>query len=167
MKWARRLQLVSVPLGFVPRVASAQTTNPPATFPPMLPTAGVPSPDAGEGGVLAFVLFMAVVLAVFGAIAKVVDFRRKREEETVVLRAEISDALLADRAFVGCVVLPTVHVPFWGGSPATIEISGEVPSSRLEQRALALAARVASKIRSDVSIVNRMAVVPSSCRCAA
>jgi len=167
MKWARRLQLVSLPLGFVPRVASAQTTNPPATLPPVLPSAGVPSPDAGGGGVLAFVLLMAVVIAVFEAMAKVVDFRRKREEETVELQARISDVLLADRAFVGCIVLPTVHIPFWGGSPATIEMSGEVPSSRLEQRALALAAQVASKIRSDVSIVNRMAVVPSSCRCAA
>lgn len=50
MKWARRLQLVSVPLGFVPRVASAQTTNPPATLPPVFPSAGVPSPDAGGAG---------------------------------------------------------------------------------------------------------------------
>jgi hypothetical protein len=97
---------------------------------------------------------MAVVIAVFEAMAKLVDFRRKREEETVELQARISDVLLADRAFVGCIVLPTVHISFWGGSPATIEMSGEVPSSRLEQRALALAAQVASKIRSDVSIVN-------------
>lgn len=158
---------MSIPLGFAPRVASAQIANPPATLPPTLLGAGVPSPGAGEGGVLAFVLFMLVVIAVFVAIAKVVDFRRKREEETVVLQTGISDVLMADRAFVGCIVLSTVHIPFWGGSPATIEMSGEIPSSRLEQRALALAAQVASKTRSEVSIVNRMAVVPSLCKCAA
>ncbi len=167
MKRAERLQLLSVVLAFLPGVANAQTATPSATLPRMLPAPGGPSADSGADGALAFLLLLAVVLVVCAAIAKAIDFRIRREEERVELQGQIGDALLEDRAFDDCIVTPTVHVPYWAGFPPTIAVSGAVPSSRLEQRALAVAAQVASKLRPDFSIVNRMAVVPSSSRCAA
>jgi len=57
-------------------------------------------------------------------------------------------------------VTPTVQVPFWKGSPARIELHGEVPSAPTRQAALRIAAQEASRVRPDFEISDRIAEVP-------
>ncbi len=146
MKWAWT-QFLIVSLGLFPRAAHAQE----------LMAAG----PSAEHPILAFVVLMSVTIAAMLAIAKLQDLRKAREEQTVELEARISDALLASETFLGSTVVPSVRIPFWGRSPATIKLSGTVRSPRMEQSALRLAEQVASRIRSDVVVEDRMAIVPS------
>jgi hypothetical protein len=55
-------------------------------------------------------------------------------------------------------VTPTAHVPFLKGTPAVIEVSGEVPSSELKETVLRLVKNEASRIREDVRVEDRLAV---------
>jgi hypothetical protein len=168
VKWTWKLELLILTLlGAAPRAATAQSASPAATFLRPLPNTGAAFPDSGGHGLLAFLIFMAVTTAVFAVIAKLVDLREKRTEQKVMLENEVTDALLESRPFAASSVIPTVHIPLWSGSPATIEVSGELPSRQLEQSALRLAAQAASRIRSDFSIDNRLAVAPCSDRQAA
>ena len=160
MNWTVRFSLVSLLLGSVPGVAFAQTADSPGAFLLTAPAAGLPSGNSGGNTALGFLILAAAIFVVFGTIAKVVDFRKRREQETVELQSQISDALLGGRAFFRSSVTPTVHIPFWRGSPATIEMSGEVTTPHLEQSALRIATQVASRIRPDFSIDNRLTVIP-------
>jgi hypothetical protein len=55
-------------------------------------------------------------------------------------------------------VTPTAHVPFLKGTPAVIEVSGEVPSSEIKETVLRLVKNEASRIRDDVRVEDRLAV---------
>ena len=164
MKWVWT-QLVIVVLGVVPRVARAQGMNPPMTSLLTLPADSAPS--AGPHGAIALLILTAVATVVLLAIAKVSDFRRKREEQTAELEVRISTALLEHPAFFRSSVAPTVRLPFWRGSPATITLTGNAPSSELTQAALRLSTQAASWVRPDFTIENRIVVAPASGRPAA
>ncbi len=157
MKWART-QLMVISLGFFPRLALAQGPSPSPLY---LDVQSGGAPASAAHPFVAFFVLISVTIAVLLAIAKLQDLRKAREEQTVELEARISDALLASEAFVGSTVVPSVHVPFWGRTPATIKLFGKVRSSRMEQSALHLAEQAASRIRSDVVVEDRMVIVPS------
>ena len=106
------------------------------------------------------VVTTAVLLLV--AIAKISDLRRKREEQTVELEAGISAELLEYEGFFRSSVGPTVHIPFWRGSPAAISMDGAAPSLRLAQTAIHLATEAASRVRPDFTIENRIVVLPAA-----
>jgi hypothetical protein len=159
MKWVWT-QLVIVVLGVVPRVARAQGMNPPMTSLLTLPADSAPS--AGPHGAIALLILTAVATVVLLAIAKASDFRRKREDQTAELEVRISTALLEHPAFFRSSVVPRVRIPFWRGSPATITMAGDVPSSELAQTALRLATQAASWVRSDFTIENRIIVATAS-----
>ena len=78
------------------------------------------------------------------------------------LESRIGDALLDHPVFVRSSVGPIVKIPFWRGSPATVEMVGEVSSAQLEQSALSIAAQAASRVRSDVTLENYMVVGQTS-----
>ena len=115
-----------------------------------------------EPQVLAGLAVIVVMAAVLIAIAKTVDFRRQRADQVVALDAQIRSALIEDPAFIDSAVAPTVHIPFWRGSPARIVMRGPVPSPYLEERALRLAAAAAARMRPDYIIENGLTVAPSS-----
>ena len=156
-------ELLILAAALAPRVARAQGTNPSAT-PPM--AGGLPG-GSEQHDFLALAAVIAVTAAVLVLIAKTMDYRRKRSEEAVQLEVRISDALLEERAFVRSSVAPTVHVPFWGGSPAMVELRGEVPSRQLAESAARIAFKAASRIRQDFLIDNHIAVMPSAADAAA
>jgi hypothetical protein len=104
------------------------------------------------GIVAAFVLTIVVV-------AKVLDLKRKRETEAALLQAQVSDALLRDARFGELSVTPTARVPLWSGSPATIELAGWVPTPDLHEAVLRLARSEATRVRHDLIIEDRVAVV--------
>jgi hypothetical protein len=104
------------------------------------------------GAVAVFVLAIVVV-------AKVLDLKRKRETEAVRLQAQVSDALFREMPLGELSVTPTARVPFWSGSPATIELAGWVRTSDLHEAVLRLARSEAMHVRQDVVFNDRVAVV--------
>ena len=129
------------------------------TAPPAPSFLGAPhglTPSGQQPQVLAALVAFAVTAAVLIAIAKLVDLRQKRADATIVLEATIRNALLEDPACIRSSVDPIVHIPFWRGSPARIEMHGQVPSRQLEEAALLLAAQAAASVRPDFSIENRL-----------
>jgi hypothetical protein len=118
------------------------------------------APGAGGGAsLIAVVLIILAVLVILG-IRELYDLQRRRESEAVQLQAQISDALLRDQLLYGVPIMATARAPFWRRSAATIEIAGQVPSPQARETALRIVRAEASRIRPDVQIEDRLAVVP-------
>src|SRR5438132_14398272 len=75
------------------------------------------------------------------------DLKRKRDGEAVVVQARISDAVLRDPRLFSLPITPTARVPLWKGSPVTVEVAGQVPSDDLRQVALGVIEREATHLR--------------------
>jgi hypothetical protein len=116
--------------------------------------------EAGSiGGLVALFGLVAAFVAAIAIVAKGLDLKRRRETEAVVLQAQVSDALLRETRLAEFSVTPTARVPFWSGTPATLELAGTVPTSHLHEAVLQLARSEAERVRHDVVIEDRMAVV--------
>jgi hypothetical protein len=128
------------------------------------PPTPMPTPTAsadGGGSALALISIIAGALVIIGVGVKLYDLRRKRESEAVQLQAQISDALMRERLLSGVPIMATARAPsMWKRSPATVEIAGQVPSSQAREAALRIARAEAGRVRPDVQIEDRLAVVP-------
>ena len=111
------------------------------------------SPDDSTGGVepgrldgsVELLLILAVgLLLVIALIAKVLELRLKRDGEVIAVKGVISDALGGDPELFGLPLTAKVRVPLWRGSPVTIRVFGEVPSSELKRAALLRVKRTAT-----------------------
>ena len=103
-------------------------------------------------------LMMLALIVVVGVSVKLFDLKRKRSAEEVQLQAQISDALLREQNVFRLPVTPTAHVPFLTGSPATVEVSGEVPTAELRDTVIRLVRNEASRIRQDVEVEDHLFV---------
>jgi hypothetical protein len=113
------------------------------------------TPSASLGRVL--VTFLAL-LAIMAATVKVYDLRRKRMAASIALQAQLSDAVFRDAVLVQLSVTPTVHVPFWTGSPAKITISGVIQSEARRGVVKRIFEQEAFRIRPDFHIEDRLIV---------
>ena len=145
--------LSGLPLTFAWAQTSLSTPEAPSAMP-------APTAADSEVGLWSAVVLGLAALVLIVAMAKFFDLRRRRESEGVQLQAQVSDALLRDRALLGVSVTPTAHVPMWAGSPAVIEVSGDVPSPELRETVLRLVRQEASRVRSEVRIEDRISVLP-------
>ncbi len=116
--------------------------------------------SGGGAGTATVVLVVVAVLVIIGIGVKMYDLKRRREAEAVHLQAQISDALLREQVLFGLPITPTARVPIWKGTPATIEVAGQVPSPQAREMALRIIRAEAARIRSDFQIEDRLAVVP-------
>ena len=118
---------------------------------------------ASSGGMqVAVVAGLAIALLVILAVlVKMLDLKRKREGEAVIVQSQVSDAVLREPTLFSLPITPTAHVPLWSGSPVTVEVAGCVPSDDLRQAALRVVEREATHLRSDVRIESRIDVVPT------
>jgi len=120
-----------------------------------------PSSDsAGAAGLVGVVVLILVALVIVSGAVKLYDLRRRRESEAVQLQAQVSDALMREQLLLGVPIIATARAPLWRGSPATIEVAGQVPSPQARETALRIVRAEASRIRADVQIEDRLAVVP-------
>ena len=103
---------------------------------------------------------------VIGVVVKLFDLKQKRESEAVQLQAQLSDALLREPSLATLPLTPTVHVPMWKGTPATIEMMGRVPTPEAKDAVLRIVRDEAARVRSDVQIEERLSVVPTTARVA-
>jgi hypothetical protein len=129
----------------------AQTATPPA---------GGSSTDGGTA-LLVGGAIVVILLLVTGFIVKMFDLRRQRETEAVHLQAQVADALLRDPTLFRLPITPTAHVPLWRGTPAVIELAGQVPSEEELHAVLRAVQEEALRLRSDVRIESRIGVVPN------
>src|SRR2546426_317087 len=114
----RSALLVAIAWWVVNSHAWAQTTPN-----PVMPPA-TPQPAAeGGGAAIAAIGLVVGLLVIIGVVVKVFDLKQKRESEAVQLQAQLSDALLREPSLAGLPLTPTVHVPMWKGTPATIELA--------------------------------------------
>ena len=151
--------LVAVGVWVGDRAWAQNASNTPAPSP-------ATTPGDGGGTAIAAVIVVAGLLVVIGLAVKLFDLKRKRESEAVQLQAQLSDALLREPSLAGLPLTPTVHVPMWTGTPATIEVTGQVPRPELKDLALRLVSDEASRIRSDIKIVDRLSGVPAAAQAA-
>jgi hypothetical protein len=119
-----------------------------------------------QGSTILVVLLLLGVLVLVGIGVKLYDLRRKREAEGVHLQAQVSDALLRDPGVFGLAVTPTAHVPWWSGSPVTLEVAGRVPAEEAREQVLRLVRAEAQRIRPDVEVIDRLVVDASVARVA-
>jgi hypothetical protein len=129
---------------------------------PLPAAASTPPADGGSGALIVIGIFVALFVVV-AAIAKVHEVRRRREDEGLVLQARLSDVLLMDPRLSGVAVVPTVRVPVRKGSPVRIEVSGNVPSPEVRERALRVIRQEATRFAQyalDVEVDDRLSVLP-------
>src|SRR5215510_10911819 len=144
--------MVALVPGLIARDAWAQATPMPTTPPTASPAA------QGSGGFVAAAIVIVALLVVIGVVVKLFDLKRKRSSEEVQLQAQISDALLREQNIFRLPITPTAHVPFLTGSPATVEVSGEVPSAELRDTVIRLVRNEATRIRQDVEVEDHLFV---------
>ena len=157
----RSALLVAIAWWVVNSHAWAQTTPN-----PVMPPA-TPQPAAeGGGAAIAAIGLVVGLLVIIGVVVKVFDLKQKRESEAVQLQAQLSDALLREPSLAGLPLTPTVHVPMWKGTPATIEMMGRVPTPEAKDAVLRIVRDEAARVRSDVQIEERLSVVPTMARVA-
>jgi hypothetical protein len=117
--------------------------------------------ESDRGAILTAVVFVFALLIVVGLVVKLIDLKRKREAEAVHLQAQVSDALLRDERLFGLPITATAYVPTWRRGPATVDVSGQVPTPELRETALRIVEHEVARVRSDVRIESRIGVVPT------
>lgn len=131
------------------------------------PAPGSATSDATQSGAVTTAVVVGSLLAVLivlGALVKMLDLKRKRDSEAVVVQARLSDAILRDPRLFSLPITPTAHVPLLTGKPVTVEVAGQVPSEDLRDAAVDLVEREASLLGADVHIQSRIGVVPTMAR---
>jgi hypothetical protein len=129
-------------------------------------SAGAQAPPVGDesgvGGLVAVAIVVVGLPVLLAVWVRLHDLRQRRELEAIHIQSRIADALFQDSRFGGAVVIPTVRVPRWPGSPLAVVMSGEVPDPELREAALRIAVAEAERIRPDARIEDRMMVLPTT-----
>lgn len=157
---------LSVSSGWAQMAPSPATSTPP---PSTATSAAAPAAGPAASGTNAFVaaaIILVGLLVVLGVAVKFFDLRRRREADAVHLQAQISDALLRDATLFGMPITPTARAPLWKGSPATIEVSGQVPSPELRDVVMRIVREEAARIRPDFVIEDHLVIEPTAARAA-
>jgi len=121
--------------------------------------------DGGNAAMIAMILALGSLVVVAATTMSLLT--RKREDEAARVHGRVADALLCDLRLVGLPIAAAGHVPLWRGSPATLELTGQVPSDELHDVVLRVAAQEASRVRPDFRIEDHISVIPSKPRRAA
>jgi hypothetical protein len=114
---------------------------------------------------MATVVFLLLgLLIIVGVGVKLYDRKRKHEADGVHVQAQVSDALLRDAGLFGLAVTPTAHVPWWSGTPVTLDVVGRVPTPESRERVLQMVEQEARQLRPDVVLVDRLHIEPTEGR---
>src|SRR5215510_12699254 len=113
----------------------------------------------GIAGVVVALVVLAVFVAAIVIVAKLMDLKKRRESQAVLLQSRVADALMREGRLGDVVVTPTVRVPFWSGRPATIELTGRVPTQDIHEAVLSIVRSEAGRLRPDVVIEDRISLV--------
>ena len=140
------------PLLVFPARASAQTAG--------VDPAGTTQSPSASGGSVAILAAVLVILLAIGVAVKLVDRKRKREDEAVSLQSQISDALLLDRSLVGLPITAFAVGSFWRRSPFVLAITGTVPTPELRDAVMRLVVQELSRRQPSARAEDRLVVDP-------
>jgi len=126
-----------------------------------------PAPDSDPGYGLLALVFVIALLVMVGAVVKLYDMKRKREDEAVAIQARLSDTLLTEPTLALLPVTPTVRRPLGWHAQAVITLAGTVPTRALRDAVLQLVNREAASLTDSYRIEDRLLVDPRVSRRAA
>lgn len=110
-----------------------------------------------------FIVLVAVgftVLLAIGVVGRLLDLRRRREDEALGLQSRVSDALMLEPGLAGLAVTASMHVPLWPRKPPTLEIVGRVPTPDQHELASRVAMRTLAERAAEVQVEDRVWVDP-------
>jgi len=137
---------LAIVLGFLAPAAYAQTER---------------NGEVSDGGVIPLLAFLVGLALLVGFTVKVIDRKRRREEEAVLVQAKVSDALLTDPTVNSLPVTVTAHAPFWNGSPITVDVVGRVARPDQREAVIRRVTREVETIRPDYRLVDRLGIEPA------
>jgi len=115
----------------------------------------------GEGsGFIALVAAGFVVLLVIAVVGRLLDLRRRREDEALGLQSRVSDALMLEPGLAGLAVTASMHVPLWPRKRPTLEIAGRVPTPDQHELASKVAMRTLADRADQVRVDDKVWVDP-------
>jgi hypothetical protein len=126
-----------------------------------------PAPPSGEAGGAGALVGAGIVLAgliLIGVAVRLLDARRRREDEMAGLQGRLSDALLTDPVLAWFGITATVRTPLWPSRPAAVEIVGAVPEVALREAVRRLVAREVEHRHGGVRVEDRAMVDPRMAR---
>ena len=116
---------------------------------------------SGQGaGFVALVAIGIGVLLIIGIIGRLLDLRRRREDEALGLQSRVSDALMLEPGLAGLAVTASMHVPLLPGKDPTLEITGRVPTPDQHELATRVAMRTLADRSAHVHIQDKVWVDP-------
>jgi hypothetical protein len=117
------------------------------------------APVGGAGGAIVVGVVLALLVGI-GILVKLVDARRRREDEMAGLQGRISDALLTDGMLTGLPLTATVVSSMWRPRPATVVLTGTAPSVEVREAARRLVTREMESRGVQFEIEDRVMVDP-------
>ena len=111
---------------------------------------------AGAFAVIAVVSLVGLLIAVIA----VGDLRERRAAEAMRLQSSVTGALRRQAAPIELHLTLNVHVPFWRGSPALIEVAGHVAAPEQRDVALGIVRAEVSRLRQDFVVEDRISITP-------
>jgi hypothetical protein len=121
-----------------------------------------PSPaSAGStAGTLLTLGILAVIVIAVVVGARSVSARRKRIAEAVILQSQLSDIVARESQLHGLLITPKTRVSGWHRPQVTIEVTGDVPTPELRERAMRIVGAEAWRLRPGVITLDHLFIVP-------
>jgi hypothetical protein len=116
--------------------------------------------NAEGSGFVALVTAGFVVLLVIAVVGRLLDLRRRREDEALGLQSRVSDALMLEPGLAGLAVTASMHVPLWPRKAPTLEIVGRVPTPDQHELAAKVALRTLADHADRVRVEDKVWVDP-------
>jgi len=115
--------------------------------------------NGGTGFIPLVIAGVAVLLAI-AVVGRLLDLRRRREDEALGLQSRVSDALMLEPGLSGLPVTANMHVPLWPRKPPTLEIVGRVPTPDQHELAARVAMRTLAERAEQVVVEDKVWVDP-------
>jgi hypothetical protein len=119
----------------------------------------LPTQDGASLMVPAIILVVAIVGVLVIAVA-MVDMRRKRRAEAVMIESQIADALMREPRLQGTVITTLAEVPLMGRSAPTVEVRGEVEYPDLRDVAVRIVRQELLRHHPEARVEDRILVLP-------
>ena len=114
----------------------------------------------GGTGFIPLVITGVLVLLAIAVVGRLLDLRRRREDEALGLQSRVSDALMLEPGLSGLPVTANMHVPLWPRKPPTLEIVGRVPTPDQHELAARVAMRTLAERAEQVVVEDKVWVDP-------
>jgi len=139
---------------FAPNTAWAQV---PGAAPPATPA---PAATEGGGATAVAALMLVVLLAIIVGGVKLYDLKRKRDEDAMILDAQIADAVLVHPHLKNFPIGASIHTSIFRRSIPVVEVSGTVATDALRELAIDIVKGEMRRHGLDATVQDHIVVDP-------